>query len=242
MAPYYLDNQSTDLFVAMLTSHAARIGLLAVLCFPAAGAAQYRLTKDSSVSSIIAHARRDWFFPSEVVLDILQQRKGPTSVEKRRELADSLVELIVSKGESATSFDAIVTISRAGRPPGKEAGVPDPDALDRLIEIDRRLGGVLRATILGELAAQNPPRRALPYLRTIATSVMNVDAISALDRMEEMAYRGDDASPDRVEARRHLREMWDGDLVPYSPARNELVCFAERAGWPGKAGTRCHRG
>lgn len=178
-------------------------------------------------------------FPLEVVLEVLRQRRQPYPEAKRRELADLTVQRAI--GEPRVSTDAILTLSMSGSSDMGIGGTPDPDALDRLIRVERNVGKRDEGRLaLGYLIDQVNPARALPFLREVAVSTNSDDAYEAISEIGRLAYGVNQsrASPsDRSQAQVLLRELYDKDLVTQWRAFRLMCETAAFQKWP--ASKRC---
>ena len=191
---------------------------------------------DSAPARIIASARGG--ISLETVLEILRQRHKAYPEAKRRELADLVVARAID--DPHVGRVAILAVSMSGSSDPRLGGVPDPEALNRLIRIQQTAKNAgERGFALTELAHQINPSRALPFLRQLATSTNDRDASAAVSEISRVAYSLNTslAEPaERSQAEVLLRELYDKNLVKGRGAI-DLCEIAIMKQWPRAA--RC---
>lgn len=192
---------------------------------------------DSSPARIMSLASKR--FPYGAVGEVLRQRHQTYPLSKRRELADRVVAFAIGvPGEAITAVSAIAASGSAD--PGW-GGTPDPDALERLVRIQREAKSVgTRQAALTEMIGQINPSRALPYLQEVAVS--NGDDASAYLAVSEISRLAFGSYPlgtqvERAQAEQLLRKMFDHDLVKSGPAGVYLCEVAAGHKW--QTGNRC---
>jgi hypothetical protein len=185
---------------------------------------------DSTPARIMGLANKA--FPSDVALEVLRQRHQAYSLQKRQELADSIVGLAIRVPGAADA--AVGAVAASGYADNSLGGTADQDALGRLIQIHREAkdDGTRRGAI-GEMPLQINPYRALPYLQSVTVSATDRTALTAVSEIQRLTFDvrlGTVA--DRRAAESVLRQMLDQRLVKQASVASYLCEIALRHKWP----------
>lgn len=189
---------------------------------------------DSSAARILESADSKGI-PTGVVVEVLRQQHRTYPAAKRQELADAVVARALSNPRVAA--DAINAIALAGSPDPTVAGIPDPEAMGRLILIHRgATNAETRRRALRQLVDQIQPARAVPYLKDVATSSDVEDGMIAVRELAHLGYGGaaySRAKPsERPPAQAALRELYDHQLVKSPLGRSILCDLGATIHWP----------
>jgi HEAT repeat protein len=179
---------------------------------------------DSSPARIMSGL--DGTTSQEAIREVLRQKHQAYGVAKRRELLDSLTARAITRPAPA-AFSALMMIRESGDPDPMLEGLPNPDALDRLIQVYKQAADSgTRQIALMVLTDQVDPSRSLPTLRAAATK-NGGDAYTAVMNLEKLAYSSSPvvSTADRDKAKDVLRELSERKLVVNGPAVS-LICAA----------------